>query len=494
MKTSGLVLDIHDDFQGEVLRSIYPALEDIPETVKTARALTAEERETLPDENFALVLLNDGDRLRKYACIDSGNTTLSLEFFLKTANKLPVEAQKVAAANLLTACAWYGITPSEDFQKLAMGLGALMTALPAVSVLAQAPGQISQGLEENKVLGQGGHVVTSDERSALRQAMGKTAAASVGGSDPTSGAVSVPGTSPTPSKTVVLKTAGEDPDGEKAAAEMHRLVTGGHGEDVPPDDNMKSVSGEIFKTEPQGKTFKPHVDVSNHEPPKVMKEKKAERYALPSKTRYPLDSYAHVELASQYFDKYASAFTPEERREYCVNMVKRADELGISVSSEARQYGSVEWAPEDKLALGYTTRKQACGEIGALSDTLDMLYEKRAEIEPELFAATLGEFDKVAGLDSSYDRSIPDPFASVFGAKVAEEWSELIGNDYVTEQDLRRLAKIGQRALKSTFSEEFAVEFRKNPVAIFQSLPLDQKRIVMRMANDNTGPGIELTG
>jgi hypothetical protein len=498
MKTSGLVLDIFDDSEGEVLRSIYPALSDIPETVKTAHVLTTEERSTLPDDVFALVLLNEGEKFRKYACIDQGNTTLSIEFFLKTASKLPSEAQKVAAENLLTACSWYGIQPPEQLQKLAAGLGTLINALPAISVASQVPGQIHQNLEENKILGGGGRIVTPDEREMVRQ-MGKQAAASLGGQDPTSTPAQVTGASPTPSKTTILKSAGDDPDGEKAAAEMHHLIVGEHAhhggeESVPPDDNIQSVKGEIFKSEPQGKMFRPHVDVSNKEPTRMLKEKKAERYALPSKNRYPLDSYSHVELASQYFDKYASAFTPDERREYCLNLVPRADELGIKVADEARQYAAVEWGTDEKTAFGYTMRRQACGDIADFADTLDLLYEKKAEIDPELFAATLAEFDKLAGLDHEYDRSIPDPYASVFGVKIAEEWSESIGNDYVTEQDLRRLAKIGMRALKSTFDEEFAHEFRKDPVAIFKSLPLDQKRIVMRMANDNTGPGIELTG
>lgn len=491
MKTSGLVLDIYDDFQGEVLRSVYPEVSTIPETVKTAHALTTDERSNLPDDSFALVLLNNGEKLRKYACIDEGNTTLSVEFFLKTASKLPVEAQKTAASNLLTACGWYGITPPDQLQKLAVGLGTVLNALPAISMAAQVPGQIHQNLEENKMLGGGGHIVTPDEREMVRQ-MGKQAEMTGTTDMPLSGPS---GQSPTPSKTTILKSAGEDPDGVKAAAEMHRLVTGGHGEDVDPDDNLEHpIKGEMFKAEPQGKMFRPHVDVSNKEPTKMLHEKKASLYALPSKTRYPLDSYAHVERASEYFDKYASAFTPDERREYCLNLVPRADELGIKVGNEARQYGAVEWGTDEKTAFGYTMRRQACGSISDFADTLDMLYEKKAEIDPELFAATLVEFDKLAGLDHEYDRSIPDPYASVFGVKIAEEWSELIGNDYVTEQDLRRLAKIGMRSLKSTFDEEFAMEFRKNPVSIFQSLPLDQKRIVMRMANDNTGPGIELTG
>jgi hypothetical protein len=123
-KLSGLVLDPTDDYNGAVLRSIFPTRGAVPALVKTAneKYLTPEGRAHLPDDMFALVL-RDGDvTLRKYACVDAGHTALSVEYFLKTAHKLPEEAQKVAASNLCTACDWYDIEPPEALQKIALGL------------------------------------------------------------------------------------------------------------------------------------------------------------------------------------------------------------------------------------------------------------------------------------------------------------------------------------------------------------------------------------
>ena len=107
--TSGLVLDVYDDFNGAVLTGLFPSREDLPVMVKSAHVISAEERKQLPDDAFALVLLNNGETLRKYACIDEGNTHLSVLYFLENAHKLPEEAQKVAAANLQVACGWYGL-------------------------------------------------------------------------------------------------------------------------------------------------------------------------------------------------------------------------------------------------------------------------------------------------------------------------------------------------------------------------------------------------
>lgn len=106
-KLSGLILDVYDDVRGELFRTIYPTRTEVPELIKSAHFLTEVERRSLPDDVFALVL-RDGDvTLRKFACIDPGNVALSMLYFEKTAHRLPDEAKKVAAKNLLVADGWY---------------------------------------------------------------------------------------------------------------------------------------------------------------------------------------------------------------------------------------------------------------------------------------------------------------------------------------------------------------------------------------------------
>lgn len=118
-KISGLVLDMFDDPAGEILKQVFPTYDSMPEVVKTAMPLSSVDRAHLPDDVYALVLHNDGVVLRKYACVDEGNTCLSVEYFLKTAHRLPEEAQKVAASNLITACSWYNVDPPAELQKIA---------------------------------------------------------------------------------------------------------------------------------------------------------------------------------------------------------------------------------------------------------------------------------------------------------------------------------------------------------------------------------------
>lgn len=132
-KMSGLILDVNDD-QGRLVKEIFPTLDSVPETIKQAHVLSHEERASLPDDVFALVLQDEYSTLRKYACTDRGNTELAVLYFLKTAHKLPEEAQKVAAENLTVACNWYGIVPPIELAKVA-GAGLLGQAGKAMNLL-----------------------------------------------------------------------------------------------------------------------------------------------------------------------------------------------------------------------------------------------------------------------------------------------------------------------------------------------------------------------
>lgn len=120
MKTAGLILDYYDDSNSQLLKKSFPTLDSLPDIVKEAHILTSEEREVLRDEAFALVMVNDGKVLRKFACVDPGNTFLSALYFSQHADSLPEEAQKIAAANILAFCEDFGLEV-RDIEKIAAG-------------------------------------------------------------------------------------------------------------------------------------------------------------------------------------------------------------------------------------------------------------------------------------------------------------------------------------------------------------------------------------
>jgi hypothetical protein len=152
-KLSGLVLDQYDDAEGDVLRSIFPTEESIPGIIKQANHMAPEERVKLPATSFALELINGDLVMRKFACVDPGNTALSVEYFLKTGHKLPEEAQKVAAQNLVTACEWYEIEAPEELQKVALGVGSLFTAAMIPSIVKGTKEQIGSNMRVARASG-----------------------------------------------------------------------------------------------------------------------------------------------------------------------------------------------------------------------------------------------------------------------------------------------------------------------------------------------------
>ena len=492
MNTSGLVLDIYDDFSGATLRELYPDFDNIPGTVKQAQVAVQE----LPDDVFALVLINNGDKLRKYACVDEGNTVLSLGYFLKNAHKLPLEAQKTAAENLTTACSWYGIEPPAALEKSALGLGGAaslgLSALSAAPVVRGTHQALKENFVANNALRGAGHNVVGAE---LRDAALGRKTAEINGttSAPLSPPIN-PSASVTGSKAVVLKTA-----------TIGRLVPG-RSPDVAPDVTQPPTKVQATSL-PQPRHLHPTVDITNKEPPRLLSEKKASIFALPTQEKYPLDSYVQVKAASAYFDTYVRHMQPPARREFAENLVKRAHALDIQVSDLARKYGAEDFAPEDEIKQAFDARRIEVAHdedilklLGAVEKVARFRMWKEASAgEAEALTADvvvdlLTEFDKVAGLDRAYDSSVPDPYYSIYGfdKTAGADFSEVIGNETVTEADLKRLARIAAATVKTTFGHDFQESFLEDPVGIFKSLPLDQKKMLMRMAN-STQPGAERT-
>lgn len=384
MRTSGLVLDVYDDVHGDTMRRLYSSLEDVPELMKTAQNLSGEDREKLPDDAFALVLVNGEERLRKYACVDQGNTALSVMYFLENGHKLPPEAQKVAAKNLVTACGWYDIVPPEPLQKVAFMGGMLANAVKSnpvgTALTAIAAPSIVKGTRDS--------IRSNLSRVHAGEAMGEVA----GGLHALSNKVAeLSGTSAMPAS-------------------------------ANPASKPSTRAATVQKTA----HLEPVIEVTSRERAWVETEKKASRYAIPSLQRYPLDSYAHVKQAAAYFEEYHMRFEPELAKEYAENLTKRASELNVELPASVRHFGAE-----------------------------------------------------------------PTDIFDVFKLAEDEDFRDLEGNEMITGKDLKHLATVGLHQLKTSFGHDFAEEFHKDPVAIYKSMPREQKKMIRRMATDNA-PGSEL--
>lgn len=443
METAGLELDLYDNPRD--LRAIFPSVDVIPDSVKIAHRLSSDELAALPDDVFALVLLDDGPRLRKFACVDEGNTLLNVGYFFLHGHKLPEEAQKTAAANLQVACGWYGIEVPEDLEKIALGLGTVVNAAMLPSIVKGTGGQMRDNLHATRAAG--GTVLPPHQQHALG-AMLKSA--------------EVSGTTLAPN---------QDPG-----------ILSSAGARGKPGSSNTSVA--------KSAAMNPYVDVRGKAP--LKKEAAAGHQYTAYQGSYPLDSYVQVKAATQYFDDNLRRMPPEMRHEFASNMVKRASALGIEVSDVAAAYGSSTFAPVEQIKVAMDTRRPHLTEKQAA--LLDTLFERRAEIGPDSFCDALVEFDKLAQIDWRYDHSVMDPYASTYGLQktAADEGDSWIdGNDYITKKQIENYAVTGFHTLKHDYGSDMAKEFKKDPWGIFSSLPVDQKRRLARAAGDNSETGMK---
>jgi hypothetical protein len=269
----------------------------------------------------------------------------------------------------------------------------------------------------------------------------------------------------------------------KPEPQTSKMVLKKTGKAVEPDTN-KATPGMQPKSLPQAKVMKPHVDVSAFTPPRIIQDKQAQLTALGG--RYPLDDYAQVKTACAYFDEWGDSFSPEDRHTYAVNVLKRADALGIEASAALRKHGSEGYAPFDEVKVALDVRKLFVLEESH-KEVLDKIATVYGTIQPLMFAKLLEEFDKEASINHHYspeDGDMPDPYFSTFGFTKKAEFSETIGNMTVSEMDLEYLATKRLSLVKGFFTETFAEKFRQDPVGTYKAMPLAQRKMLANMARD----------
>lgn len=212
------------------------------------------------------------------------------------------------------------------------------------------------------------------------------------------------------------------------------------------------------------------------------KETSVEHHCLikEGQAKYPINTAEEVEAASAYFEKHMDRFIPFERHEYCVKLASRASDLGLCMPDVVQKYGSTKLAEDAHVAV--YRRQRMFREGTSEHSLLDEMKTKCASVKPEVLAVALENFDREHGLDLMWDAEIPDPYHSVFGMTKTAEWSHVDGNDTINETRLKLCAKGCRAQIKDLFGEDMAEEFQKDPKQIFDSLPMDSKRIIMRVS------------
>jgi hypothetical protein len=109
------IIDFYDDQNGVVLKRLMPEKAVIPEFVKTASPVS---RDAHPND-FAVVMVDEGDRVPRFPITDPGNTWLSALYFYDRHDSLPGEVQKVAAVRIRDAMQHFDLPVLDVIEKIA---------------------------------------------------------------------------------------------------------------------------------------------------------------------------------------------------------------------------------------------------------------------------------------------------------------------------------------------------------------------------------------
>lgn len=356
LKIAHVNLDFFDD-NGSLLREYFPDVEDLPSQIKTASLNPPE-----IDDDYALVMQNGNYKIRKFACNDVANTAISTLYFLENYEKLPDQAVKTAAVNLVDSMNRFNLYIPEELRRLA------------------------------NVLDDDGEVETRSKYKAHDN----------------------------------LKVIEEGNAGQKLAF-----------------------------VEPKYKIL----------------------------NKYPIDNEEHLKIAETYFEEHLRDFTPNERRQFALEVKKIAnimpEILSYKHSNLIEKYASNSYGCDDYIIARRFYSPDSEKQV------LDYLIEKKAYVSPDSFAEALKEYDLVNGLDKRWDREIKDPYYSTFAKMASEDdiwWNyEDDEGHRITRKALEDLSE-DTSILKKQFGHEFVNAFINNPKGTFEDAPKNIKKIIVRLA------------
>ena len=199
-----------------------------------------------------------------------------------------------------------------------------------------------------------------------------------------------------------------------------------------------------------------------------------------TQAQYAMPNAAHVKVACEYFEKNSTKMPMESRHKYAAAIQRRSNELGLGA-----QQGIVGKYASDHYSPMVDVHIRARASLSEGRPETKALYEKvgsvKKEYTPSQFAQLLHGIDKRAGLDRYYGSHLTNPYHATF----ASEPDPYAGFRYksasrdVQPDELQKAVTAHYDKIKEHFGQTMADELKKEPVAIFDSLPKDAKEIIV---------------
>lgn len=200
--------------------------------------------------------------------------------------------------------------------------------------------------------------------------------------------------------------------------------------------------------------------------------------------QFAMPTQSHVKVACRYFDEKLEKIPVDYRHKYAAAIQRRAKELGMGVQGgNVVKYASDHYSGMVDAHL--KSRETLLDAAPQDQEYLQKLAEAKKELTPAQFAQALYGFDKKAGLTKYYGGYLTNPFEATFAGvpDQYEGYRTKVGSALMDSDAIRRLATEKYAQIKNYFGSSLADELRKDPVPIFDSLPMDAKEILGGIAN-----------
>jgi len=428
---------------------------ELPEYVKQAAAV---ERGSIPLEKFALVVVTDHGTFPKYALHSKAYTWINSRLFNKTAAKLPERCIQIAAFHIKQACEAWGVD-CPDY--------VLAKSDPVDEVVTNVFNMDKAAAEEccNSLLDYNKYRIGfrgEPSKELLKQKMQEF--------------MTYDSAHPSEAQQV----------GEELASRLYAWAMD-EGYSLPSPGSLAGMASSCCPKEVADKGQVKGFFLDKLE--RISSEEKTKRASKDVKTaatamgmlgigeHFPMQSSELVKRAEEYFHDNYELLAPKNRRELATNIVKNASGFGMFVENELiRKYAGqlLSRAIEGNVMARKAILKEASHE-----NVLSQLYARRNVMDPEAFACALEEFDKQAGISTSWGKDIKDPYLSTFEVTKVAQWSYRDGQDVINEQQLHDFVNKHIDMLHGYVNDHIIRDLKSMPVEIFDSLPRPEKEIII---------------
>jgi hypothetical protein len=202
--------------------------------------------------------------------------------------------------------------------------------------------------------------------------------------------------------------------------------------------------------------------------------------------QYAFSTPGHVKIACQYFDQQHSKMPADGRFKYAAAIQRRAHELGMGPQKgTVAKYASDHYSPQ---VDAHIRARASLLEVAdpRLNAALEKIGSLKKELVPAEFAQLLYAFDKKAKLDRYYDGYLTNPFVATFALEPDQYagWRAKVAGKTLNPEALAKLVGAKADKIKEYFGSSMLQCLQKDPVAIFDSLPMDAKEIMVGFADD----------